>query len=329
MPQIDFAPENKISKNVEYDRLKLKKDEKARILFVERPTYAWVHTLRAPKIIDGEAVKVWKDGRKGDKYLDYDLDFISRPLCLGDYGTLADKGVDAEHCPACKAASENDQVPAPERRFAANVIRYATARDGRLLKPFQCSCVVWSFTENIYAKLVDIAAEQGDIIGKDLVIGPCISENFQKYENYLPSDKTAANIDQATRALVDEVYQLNRIEDLEVACGRRVERKWMDNDLKQVADRWAVAKGTTAAPSIADTPDPRTLSDEMNALLATTPTDDPWAGMDATPAASAAEAGPSIPTSDSLVTTQPARADETPAQPPAALDFQALLNNLK
>ncbi len=324
MPQIDFQPENKISKAVEYDRLKLKKDEKARILLLEPPNYAWVHTLRAPKIIDGQAVKVWKDGRRGEKYLDFDLDFISRPLCLGDYGTLADKGVDTEHCPACKAASESSNVDAPERRFAMNVIRYATSRDGRLLKPFQCSCVVWSFTENIYGKLVDIAAETGGtIVGKDLVIGPCISENFQKYENYLPASQSVYGSDPGVKELVDEVFRLNRIDDRDHACGRRVERKWLDNDLKQVHERWAVANGVGAGTSSTlDAADTRDLSTEIGNMLNTstaTPTpaatDDPWAGVDATPAVAATAEEPAA------------------ATPPAAqtkpVDFQALLDQLK
>ncbi len=304
MPQIDFAPENKISKSVEFDRLKLKKDEKARILILEKPTDAWVHTLRAPKIVDGQAAQLWQHGRRGDKYLDYDMDFIGRPLCTGDYGILADKGVDGKNCPACKVSMESKQVPPPERRFAMNIIRYATNRDGKLLKPFQASCVVWTYTENIYNKLVDIASETGGLIGNDLVIGPCVSESFQNYENYLPSRENAWKADARTEELVKEVFDLNRIADLDVACGRRVDRKWIEADIKQIADRWAVAEGTARTP---DAGEKATLDDELSKMIH----DDPWA--EPTPSAA--------PALDAVVDTP------TPSNGPA-MDFQDLLNQI-
>ncbi len=268
MPQIDFSPQHKINKMVDFDRLKLKKDDKARILLLERPTFAWTHTLRAPKIVNDKAVKVWKDGRRGEKYEDFDMDFIARPLCLGDLNILADKGVDGKNCPACEASLESEQVPPPERRFGMNVIRYATNREGKLLKPFQAACVVWTFAEKTYNKLVDIATEADGIIGRDLIIGPCINESFQNYENYLPSNQSVYTTDEATKNLIDEIYAQNRVEDLEAACGRRVERKWMANDIKQVNDRWAIANGDTGTDTTAAA---AVVADELGAILAEAP----------------------------------------------------------
>jgi hypothetical protein len=63
-----------------------------------------------------------------------------------------------------------------------NVIRYALRANGSLVQPFSCQCVVWSFTEGTYNRLVDIAQEHGSLVGRDLVLGPCTDEGFQKFE---------------------------------------------------------------------------------------------------------------------------------------------------
>ncbi len=253
MPEIDFDPKHKRASNevLEFDRLKLKKDERARIVLLEKPTFAWVHTLRAPKIVDGVAVKIEKKTRKGDTYRDYDMDFVGRPLCLGDYGILADKGVDADNCPACKRSVETDEVNPPERRFAMNVIRYAMTRDGKLITPFSCQAVVWSFTEGIYGRLADIAQEHGKLVGRDLVLGPCTDEGFQKYEIQAGAQSFWQSSDDIKNTVV-ATFQSNRVAELERACGRKAEFKWMVKDITSIANRWAEARGELRP---ANTPD--------------------------------------------------------------------------
>ncbi len=244
MPEIDFDPKFKRSSNeaLEFDRLKLKKEEKARIALLERPTFAYVHTLRAPKISNGQAVKVEKKTRKGDTYVDYDMDFVGRPLCLGDLGILADKGVDPDNCPACKRSTGTDEITPPDRRFAMNVIRYAMRANGQLVQPFACSCVVWSFTEGVYNRLVDIAQEHGALVGRDLLLGPCTDEGFQKYEIQAGSQALWQQSEQLTK-LVRETFEQNRVAELERACGRKAEARWMLKDIDSIAERWRTARG--------------------------------------------------------------------------------------
>jgi hypothetical protein len=244
MPEIDFDPKFKktSSEALEFDRLKLKKDEKARIALLERPTFAYVHTLRAPKIANGRAVKVEKKTRKGDTYVDYDMDFVGRPLCLGDLGILADKGVDPDNCPACKRSTATDEITPPDRRFAMNVIRYAMRANGQLVQPFACSCVVWSFTEGIYNRLVDIAQEHGALVGRDLLLGPCTDEGYQKYEIQAGSQALWQQSEQLTK-LVRDTFEQNRVAELERACGRKAEARWMLKDVDSIAERWRTARG--------------------------------------------------------------------------------------
>lgn len=182
MPEIDLDPNLRKSTGQDFEKFKLKKGEVGRGVLLQKPVFAWVHTLRAPQIVNGKAVMVKKErtDRQGNvigAYTDYATDWIGRPQCLGDYGILADKGVDAANCPVCKRSVETaDEVGPPERRFAVNLIRYATKADGSPITPFSCACLVWGFSEGTFNKLLGLAAEYGELLGRDLVFGPCINE---------------------------------------------------------------------------------------------------------------------------------------------------------
>ncbi len=264
MPTIDFDPKFKktSSEALEFDRLKLKKDEKARIALLEPATFAYVHTLRAPKISNGRAVKVEKKTRRGDTYVDYDMDFVGRPLCLGDFGILSDKGVDPDNCPACKRSTASDEITPPDRRFAMNVIRYAMRANGQLVQPFACSCVVWSFTEGIYNRLVDIAQENGSLVNRDFLLGPCTDEGFQKYEIQIGAQALWQQSEQLKK-LVQDTFDQNRVADLERACGRKAEARWMLKDIDSIAERWRIARGDHDGTEAAGS----NLTDGLNDLL--------------------------------------------------------------
>jgi hypothetical protein len=333
VPQIDFAPEHKKATEQDIDRLKLKNAERARIVCLEKPTYAWVHTLRAPKIINGKAVMISKERKSGDSYQDFDLDFIGRPLCLGDYGIITDKGVDATNCPACAASRNSDEVGPPERRFAMNVVRYGLARDGALVSPFACTCVVWGFTEGLYNKLVDIATEHGSIIGRDLVLGPCTNEGFQKYE-IMPAGKNAWQLDDNIKRIVQETFTANRLEDLERACGRKVDRRFVEQDLDNISNRWRLARGDTSPPDGTEAVDHAALTAGLNDLLGTTPTPASTPPTETGTGEMVFDLKPAAPATAQQVDVSDLfpGSDTAPAQPaPAtdtAVDFAALLGQL-
>ncbi len=244
MPQIDFDPAHKKNGFVEFDKLKLKKDERARILVIEKPTYAYVHDLRKPKIIDGQPVKVWRDkrGNSGEKEEVYDLDFVGRPLCLGDLTVIEEKGLDENNCPACARARKNDDVDPPTRRFAMNVIKYALRADGTLVQPFSCQCVVWNFTEKKFNDLVGVAAEHEGLVGVDLVLGPCVSETFQNFP-IQGSPRHFWKNNEETQRIVKETYEANRIADLEATCGRRQDKRFMEYDIDSIIEAWRIVNG--------------------------------------------------------------------------------------
>lgn len=317
MPVADFTPEFKRTADNDFDRLKLKLNEKARIVLLEKPTYAWVHTLRAPKIVSGRAVKVEKK-RGGETIMDFDMDFIGRPLCLGDEGILHDDGVDPKNCPVCKRAKEADEVLPPERRFAVNVIRYGLQRDGATLTdPFSCTSVVWSFPESTYNKLYGIAMEyknRGGLVGLDLLLGPCQApEAFQKFE-IMPGSESVWNLDDKLTDVVTKTFQNNRVENLEGACGRRTELRWLKDDLQKIADRWKVAQGVGDAPDYTGS-DGASLSVGLENLLNTPTT---------------TTGNPAMVTTygQGQMTSVAPAVDAEPAKPAESTNFQSLLSSL-
>jgi hypothetical protein len=277
MPEIDFSPENKKQSAFDFDKFKLKKGERARIVLLAKPTFAWAHNLRAPQIVNGQAVKTTKQrtNRSGEvigEYTDYVYDFISRPLCLGDYGILQDKSVDPDNCPACKMSKEGEEVNPPERRFAVNVIRYATQGNGQLVTPFSCTCLVWAFNEKTFGQLLGIAeeySEAGGLLGRDLLIGPCINEGFQNMESMSAGAKNVWQASEDIKTRVMETFNANKVENLEAACGRKVERRWMENDLETVAYRFGIAKGTIRPNDGTDTVAGKSLNEGLTDLINT------------------------------------------------------------
>jgi hypothetical protein len=267
MPQIDWTPEFKRNTTVEFDRLKLKVGERARIVCLEKPSFAWVHTLRAPKIVDGKASKIVKKRKDGTEFADWDMDFIGRPQCLGDYATIEEDGLDPVNCLVCQRAKESEECAPPERRFAMNVIKYNTKADGTVVTPFGCSSQVWSFTEGYFNKLLAIAQENQGLVGRDLILGPCqVPEAFQKFD-IMSGGRNVWETDDRIRAIVQETHDNNRVEDLEGACGRKTETRWLKSDIQKIAEKWQIAHGVKSGGALGEKAEVASLKGELDNLL--------------------------------------------------------------
>lgn len=252
MPKMEFKSSNKVQQQEQFPKLKLKNGENKRILAIEEPVVNYVHTIRAPKITNGKASTEIKTRKDNSQYETFQLEYISNPICLGDFNILQERGVDPKNCPACAAAIEPDGgLDRPKRRFAMHVVVYKTKPDGRTLSsPFQCEVVVWGFTDQVFNKLTDFADIQGDLRDHDLYLGPCTDETFQKYE--IVAGPTAAWKDDAARkSLVQETYNENQAADLDVFCGRKASREWVEADVQKALKQWAIANGT-AVPNKLD-----------------------------------------------------------------------------
>jgi len=263
MPRIGFKTENKTSTSgPQIPRLKLKAGEKARIMIgLEDPEMQFVHTLRKPVVEDGKAV-LEKDQRSDAMKIV--KDFVSRPLCLGDYETVEKKGTDPENCVYCALAKENkDFAEAPEMRFAVNVFKYRTQPGSfNVANPFGGEIVVWSFPQSKFNKIIDIAEEFGDLRNHDLILGPCENEGWQKFDINAASKAVWRESDE-NRKFLAQSFKENRIEDLALACGQRKEPRWVEKDIQDIRDAWASITGSATASPAND----GSLDTDLNSLM--------------------------------------------------------------
>lgn len=288
MPVVDFDQSNKVqTTNFDYPKLKLKNGQRARILLLESPTVEYVHTLRAPQIVNGIPQMGTEKRKDGTEYQDYKKDFVSRPLCLGDFNVLQAKGSDPERCQMCRMAQEHpDWVQAPQRRYAMHVINYKIKAGGfDLVTPFSVEVVVWSFTDTIFNQIIDFKTEWGDLRQHDLLLGPCTNETFQKFEINVGA-KAGWLEDEARKALTVETYKNNQIPDLAIACGSRKESRWVDLDLEKIREGWNVIAASGTTPGQVASTSSASLTDSLSDLLDTPPATTAPAGVVPTQAAS-------------------------------------------
>lgn len=239
-----FIAANKSADIDNFPKFKLEQGELARISCFEEPEVGFVHNIRAPKILNGVVQYKVVKTKEGERE-EMDFDFISNPLCLGDFNTLQDRGSDPKNCPACKAAQEApDMFSPPKRRFAMHVFQYTTNGTSKPTKNFQGSVKVWAFTDQKFNELIDLMEEapDGDITKIDIVVGPCENKLFQKFK-MIHSNQVKWRESENIQAQFQEITSENRAKDLEKFLGRSVKKDWLEDDLDKVRTRWKVAHG--------------------------------------------------------------------------------------
>lgn len=271
MAKMNFSSENVAKAADNFPRLKLDQDESARIAIFEEPEFGFVHNLRSPKIVNGQPQ--YKTSKDGKEELEYD--FVGNPICMGDMNVLLDRGIDPKNCIACAAAqAEPDMFQKPKRRFAMHVFQYNTNGTSKPTKNFQGSVKVWSFTDQKFAEIADLAEEAPgkDIKQVDLILGPCENKMYQKFK-IISSPQVKWQESEATKATFQEVTEENKAEDLDYFLGRPVKKtEYLQDDLDKVRNKWRQMRGQSGESnndSLAGAE--RNLDAGLNNLLDTTP----------------------------------------------------------
>lgn len=337
--KITFDSENKTKGNFDFPKLYLDQNERARIVCIEaQPEVNYVHTLRAPSIINGQVVmeKVRnKDGSMSEKVKS---EFVGKHLCFGNPNVLSEKEKDVDNCPTCAASQTNDCIEEPRRRFAMHVIQYKTKPGSHSIQdPFQAELVVWAFTDRVFNTLVDITTEHGDLRQRDLLLGPCENKMYQNFDIQVGGSAqwlaTPENTD-----LVKRLYSQNKLDDLTPAIARKATREQVQEDIQKVIRLNAQAYGGGSEALTA--PDWAQSGSDLDSLLsgdtpapeATTPVSE----ADPTPVSSEPTVDLSVPDMNVDVAEVPA---QTPAatsevpepakeEPKKTLDFDSLLQGL-
>lgn len=242
MPKVAFSTENKKTNDFDFPKLKLVKDERARLALLEKePEVEFTHDLMVPKFDDG--VPVYEIAKRKDQstYETNTLDFLARPICYGDFEVLTKDGVDPENCIICRYAADTGHTKAPKRRFAMHVTRYATKPGGfEIATPFNVSNIVWAFTDQIFNKITEFQEQwkdDGGLQKHDLLLGPCENAMYQKADLAVaPSAEWTK--DQDRRATTIATYKENQAKDLSIFCGTRISEAFVKRHLETIETAW-------------------------------------------------------------------------------------------
>lgn len=240
MPQMSFTSSNRANEIENFPKLKLENKESARIVVLHAPEAAFVHNLRAPKIVNGQVQ------HKGEEM---DYEFIGNPICIGDDNIIKERTLDAKNCPACKAAQEQpDMFSAPKRRYATHVYQYQSNGTTKAPVDGAGSVKVWAFADQKFGELIDIyesANEESDTpvgpLDLDLLLGPCENPMFQKFK-IIPGQKAAWKAKPETRERFESTVASNKSKDLYRYIGRKMGADFMEDKVAEVRRKWAQAK---------------------------------------------------------------------------------------
>jgi hypothetical protein len=242
MPLTTFSSAN-VRASESFPKLKLARGEKSRIVCIEpHPVYEWVHKLAKPVVssVAGKPVMEKRERGDGSTYEVYKLDFIRNSVCIGDPDILEDRGIDPDHCPACKLAKNSDMLSSPVRRYAIHVLQYATLTgSSQIAEPFSVATRVWTLTEKRFAEVVELLNEAGvdDPRKMDILLEMEGPEQMQGYKMKLGS-KCEMLTSKETLTRAQATYAGSHAPDLGPFCGKKTDQRYLTTDCEEIVAAW-------------------------------------------------------------------------------------------
>lgn len=274
MAQITFETKNRIAAAATFPKLKLAKNERARVAVIENPQFGWVHNLNTPKVVDGQVQYKTVERKDGTSHEVPVMQWVGTHRCKGEDEIITGegRGLDVKHCSLCKATKENpSRFEAPKRRFALHVVKYNTKPGGYDLVdgPYSVNIFVWAFSEFLYDKLIGINSVVGSLQNHDLLLGPCTDATYQKFDVNYALD-AAWQMNEDYKRITVETLKSNRADDLMAYVARDSEQKWIDRDIETVNEGYDFLQGRNREPQTAKMEKP-SLQADMDSLLNSTP----------------------------------------------------------
>lgn len=283
--RMSFTSNNLAPEKENFPKIKLGAKESARVHAFETPVAAFVHNLRAPKIVDGRVAMVMDNRTKS---MVWDYDFVANPLCLGDPAEMEKSGSDPKNCPACKAVKDHgwDLFKPAQRRFAMHVLQYTTNGSSAAPRTFNGEVKIWAFADNKFSELVAIANEyDGDLSQADLLLGPCENATFQKF-NILHSAKVAWKQLGVSQEQFDTLTQASQSKDLYFYIGRKMGAETMRDKIDEIVIKTRQANGLSGESASDDLAGAENLDAGLAGILDdVAPAPVAAARVDSTPAA--------------------------------------------
>lgn len=228
-----------------------------------------VHTLEARQVIDG--VLLWEEKSRKDKtkYSVPATVFVGKRACPGEPDWMRDHGgIDVRKCPACQAAEEfKISELIPELRYALPVIRIATKSKGTtdVQDPPNAKIYVLSLTQRQYRELsINLKGirelydwpPEHEVRPRDAdIILYCEDGDWKRYVWRAPMRPAwATDRNPALNAFIGALWRNpeNRpsTAQLQLACARAADLRWLSVDVERVTDSYAewrrVEKGGSA-----------------------------------------------------------------------------------
>lgn len=250
MSRIEFTDDVSpaLQRGNQFPKLKLKKDEKARICVLEAPEQVYVHELREPVLINGHGNRVVKKNRNQDEYEDWEDKFIATFQCLGDEETMFQQGVDVKNCPACEASSSFDRFRPAVPKFGLNIIKYSTKPGtAEVTKTFAVTAELWTFGPAKYEEIRGLVKDGNyDLKTHDLILGPCSNELYQKFNIMVAQDAAWMATDE-TKKHTAEVFNENRVQDKDLpkAVAPLKDRAQVEALVNRVKRGWDAVNGVS------------------------------------------------------------------------------------
>jgi hypothetical protein len=255
-----------------FPQVKLERGE-GRRLWIPDEDIAWMelrHGLKAPVFAEnGEPLKTEKKVR-GSMRTVYDMDegYIGSPICLGDPDVVRAEKLDPDGCPACAGvkrlldAGISDALDLRAMpRYAVPVVQYVTASKTDLTKlrtPPSADILIWALSQWSWEQVDGIRGQMAEILNledaaavKLPMCDICVSNQngYQKIDNIWPLRRAWAHdsdFGRKVKAVVQELWMTveNRPTDeqLQAACGRKADREYMDQDIRDAEERWHKAE---------------------------------------------------------------------------------------
>jgi len=274
MAQITFETKSRIQAAATFPKLKLAKNERARVAIIENPQFGWVHNLNTPKIVDNQVQYKFVERKDGTSHEVPVMQWVGTHRCKGEDEIITGegRGLDVKHCTLCAATKDNpSRFEAPKRRFALHVVKYNTKPGGYDLVDghYSVNIFVWAFSEFLYDKLIGINSVVGSLQNHDLLLGPCTDATYQKFDVNYALDAAWQISDEYKRITV-ETLKANRADDLMAYVARDSEQKWIDKDIETVNEGYDFLQGKNREPQTAKLEKP-SLQADMDKLLDSTP----------------------------------------------------------
>lgn len=245
-----------------FPRLKMETGEFARLCLPEDDGWPErVHTMRAPVIEHGVAIRTNKPRKDGTTYEDFMYGFVAQRICMGDPAVLEDKNVDPARCPGCESSVRGTRDMAPHVRWAIPVIRYSTRtkHTADVRNPPGAEVLIWALTGKMFNQLLDCVKQWREINGipaetpvhlRDMdIVLECESGDFQRVKFHAPrmpayrDAAVGADVGRLIGALWADESNRPTDEQLRAACGRDGDVHQMRADVEKVESRWRVADG--------------------------------------------------------------------------------------